>query len=188
MADVIDVANYILEISREESEDGEYELISHMKLQKLIYYCQGYFLALYGKPLFPEPIEAWKHGPVCPKLYHILKDYGALPITASIDPERIMLDKNERYLIEMVYDSYGQYSASRLRKITHEEAPWKNAWINTAIPQETMLKFFESRLEVDPTGIPRSTDNEKIELLKIMEKAEADGEIDLSQFCVPVGT
>ena len=33
MADVFDVANYILEISREESEDGEYELISHMKLQ-----------------------------------------------------------------------------------------------------------------------------------------------------------
>ena len=67
MADVIDVANYILEISREESGDDEYELISHMKLQKLVYFCQGYSLALYGRPLFPEPIEAWTHGPVCPK-------------------------------------------------------------------------------------------------------------------------
>jgi uncharacterized phage-associated protein len=187
MADVIDVANYILEISREESEDGEYELISHMKLQKLIYFCQGYSLALYGKPLFPEPIEAWTHGPVCPKLYHILKGYGALPITASIDPEKIMLNEHDRQLIGMVYDSYGQYSASRLRQITHEEDPWKNARINTTIPLETMLRYFESRIEVNPADILPSTDDEKRELLKVLEKAEANGEINLSRFCVPMG-
>jgi len=188
MADVIDVANYILEISREESEDGEYELISHMKLQKLIYFCQGYSLALYGKPLFPEPIEAWTHGPVCPKLYHILKGYGSLPITASIDPEKINLNEHERYLIGMVYDTYGQYSASRLRKITHEEGPWKNACRDDTILQEAMLQYFESLIEVNPADIPPSTDNEKKVLLKILEKAEANGEINLSRFCIPMGT
>ena len=188
MADVIDVANYILEISREESEDGEYELISHMKLQKLVYFCQGYSLALYGKPLFPEPIEAWTHGPVCPKLYHLLKGYGPLPITASIDPERIILNGHEKQLIEMVYDSYGQYSASHLRKITHEEGPWKTAWVGVAIPQETILEYFESLIEVNSANIPPSTDDEKKELQKILEKAEANGEINLSRFCIPVGT
>jgi len=188
MADVIDVANYILEISREESEDGEYELISHMKLQKLIYFCQGYSLALYGKPLFPEPIEAWTHGPVCPKLYHILKGYGSLPITASIDPEKIKLNEHERHLIGMVYDTYGQYSASCLRKITHEEGPWKNACIDGTILQEAMLQYFESLIEVNPADIPPSTDNEKKELLTILEKAEANGEINLSRFCIPMGT
>jgi uncharacterized phage-associated protein len=187
MADVIDVANYILEISHEESEDGEYELISHMKLQKLVYFCQGYSLALYGRPLFSEPVEAWTHGPVCPKLYHLLKGYGSLPITASIDPERIMLNEHEKHLIEMVYDSYGQYSASRLRKITHEEGPWKTARINTAIPQEAMFKYFESCIEVNPADIPRSADGDKDKLLKNLEKAEADGEINLSQFCVSMG-
>jgi uncharacterized phage-associated protein len=188
MADVIDVANYILEISREESEDGEYELISHMKLQKLIYFCQGYFLAFYAKPLFPEPIEAWPHGPVCPKLYHLLKGYGSLPITASIDPERIMLNDDQKHLIGMVYDSYGQYSASHLRKITHKEGPWKDTWPESVISQEALLKYFESRIEVEPAAIPPSTDDEKKQLLKILEKAEADGEIDMSQFCVPMGT
>ena len=186
MADVFDVANYILEISREESEDGEYELISHMKLQKLVYFCQGYSLALYGKPLFPDPIEAWTHGPVCPKLYHILKGYGSSPITASINPEKIMLNEHEKYLIGMVYDSYGQYSASRLRKITHEEGPWNNTSDTTPIPQEAMLKYFESLIEVNPENIPPSSDNVKNELLKILEKAEANGEINMSQFCVPM--
>jgi len=187
MADVIDVANYILEISREESEDGEYELISHMKLQKLIYFCQGYFLALQGRPLFSEPIEAWPHGPVCPKLYHILKGYGSSPITAIIDPSRITLTEKERRIIGMVYDSYGQYSASRLRKITHEEGPWKTSPANDLIPQEAMIEYFETLVEVNPANIPQSADNKKSELLKIMEKAEADGEINLSEFCVPVG-
>jgi uncharacterized phage-associated protein len=188
MADVIDVANYILEISRKESEDGEYELISHMKLQKLVYFCQGYSLALYGKPLFPESIEAWTHGPVCPKLYHLLKGYGSLPITASIDPERIILNEREKRLVEMVYDSYGQYSASRLRKITHDNGPWKTTCEQAPIPQDSMLRYFESLIEVNPADIPPSTDEAKGELLKILEKAEADGEINLSQFCVPMGT
>ena len=188
MADVIDVANYILEISREESVDGEYELISHMKLQKLVYFSQGYFLVLHGKPLFPDPVEAWTHGPVCPKLYHLLKVYGSLPITASIDPARIILDESEKHLIGMVYNTYGQYSASRLRKITHEEGPWKTTPADTPISQEAMLEYFKSLIEVNPANIKPSDNDEKKELLKILEKAEADGELNLSQFCVPVGT
>jgi len=187
MSDVIDVANYILEVVREESPDDDYELISHMKLQKLLYFCQGYSLALCGRPLFPEPIEAWTHGPVCPKLYHLLKNYGPLPITASIDPDKIILNEYEKSIVELVYDSYGQYSASRLRKITHEEGPWKTTMINTTITQNDMLKYFESLVEVTPTDIPLSSDSEKNELRKFLEKAESNGEINLSQFCVPMG-
>jgi uncharacterized phage-associated protein len=187
MANVIDVANYILEISREETEDGEYELISHMKLQKLVYFCQGFSLALADKPLFAEAIEAWEHGPVCPKLYHILKGYGSSPITASIDPERILLDENEKRLISMVYGAYGQYSASRLRKITHESGPWSSIRANSPIPQEAMSKYFLSLVEVEAKDMPVSSDEEKKELLNILEQAEADGELKMSQFCIPMG-
>jgi len=188
MPSVIDVANYVLEISRESSDDGEYELISHMKLQKLVYFCQGFFLALYGKPLFPETIEAWTHGPVCPRLYHILKNYGSSPITPVIDTDRINLEEHEKHLIAMVYDTYGQYSAAYLRKLTHKEGPWNTIWEGTTIPQEAMLKYFNSLVEVNPSDIPPSVGNEKRELLEILKKAEANGEIDLSRFCVPMGT
>ena len=180
MADIFDVANYILKISREDPEDDEYELISHMKLQKLIYFCQGYSLALYGKPLFPETIEAWRHGPVCPKLYHILKGYGSSPITATVDPDKIDLEEHEKRLIGMVYATYGQYSASKLRQITHKEGPWKGSWEGSEIPQEAMMEYFESLIEVNPREIPPTSDEEKRELLELLEEAEANGELRLS--------
>jgi len=186
MADVIDVANYILEICREESEDEEYELISHLKLQKLIYFCQGYSLAFFGKPLFNDAIEAWKHGPVCPKLYHILKSYGSLPITASVEPEKISLNDNEKQLIRMVYDFYGRYSAMWLRKITHEEGPWKDTRTSSVISYEALLNYFSTLVEELPAGHPW-TDEERKEAKKILEEAEANGKIDLSQFCVQMG-
>jgi uncharacterized phage-associated protein len=188
MADVFDVANYILEISREESEDGEYELISHMKLQKLVYFCQGFSLALLEKPLFTEPIEAWEHGPVCPKLYHLLKGYGASPVASIADPEKIALNENEKLLVKMVYDAYGQYSAAKLRKITHEEGPWKETGASSPISYKAMTDYFNSLVLVNPNTALPSTDEEKEEIVKILEEAEANGEIDLSQFCIQMGT
>ena len=65
MATVFDVARYIL--SRQDQNAGD--TISNMKLQKLVYYAQGFALAITGKPLFQEDIEAWEHGPVAPALY-----------------------------------------------------------------------------------------------------------------------
>jgi uncharacterized phage-associated protein len=187
MADVVDVANYILEISREETEYGEFELISHMKLQKLVYFCQGFSLALSSKPLFEGEIEAWEHGPVSPKLYHLLKRYGALPITASIEPEKIILSENEKHLINMVYNAYGQYSASRLRKITHENGPWRNTMINSVISPEVMSNYFLSLIEVNSENMVESSSDEKSELLNILKQAEDDGEFKMSQFSIPMG-
>jgi len=186
MADVIDVANYILEICREESEGEECELISHLKLQKLIYFCQGYSFAFFNKPLFTDAIEAWTHGPVCPKLYHMLKNYGSLPITASIDPDKISLNDDEKKLVRLVYDAYGQYSAMKLRKITHEEGPWKDTMTSTVISFEAMSKYFTARLEVESADHPW-TDDERKKAKETLEELEANGEIDLSQFCVPMG-
>lgn len=48
MATVFDVARYIL--SRQDQNAGD--TISNMKLQKLVYYAQGFALAITGKPLF----------------------------------------------------------------------------------------------------------------------------------------
>ena len=187
MADVIDVANYILEISREPCPDGEYDIITHMKLQKLAYFCQGHFLAFCGRPLFRDPIEAWEHGPVCPELYRLFRDYGSFPLTTSINPQRIALDDDEKRFIGMVYDAYKVYSASGLRNLTHREGPWKSTPQNAVITPDAMLGYFEPLTEANPADIPPFTEAEKCNLVSILEKAEADGGIDLSRFSVAVG-
>jgi len=42
-------------------------------------------------------------------------------------------------------------------------------------------------MEVSPADIPPSTESEKRELINILERAEANGEIDLSGYGVPMG-
>jgi uncharacterized phage-associated protein len=79
MFNIEDITKYILA-----NRDSE-EVISHLKLQKLLYYCQGFYLAICDKPLFSESIHHWDHGPVIPAVYNTYKNHGAnnLPIVAS---------------------------------------------------------------------------------------------------------
>lgn len=65
-----EIANWFLSYNDylREIEDEDTDYISNLKLQKLLYYAQGSFLSIYDKPLFEDPIEAWRHGPVPSKI------------------------------------------------------------------------------------------------------------------------
>lgn len=146
MAKALDVANYFL--SRHEQDSGDDEGISNLKLQKLTYYAQGFHLALTGDPLFSESIEAWAHGPVIPSLYHSFKVHGrdTIPAPKNFDATAIFT-KDQMELLEEVYDVFGQYSAWRLRSITHQESPWiKHAPNASEIPHSELTEYFRSRL------------------------------------------
>lgn len=142
MARARDVAEYILRLAYAEDEP---ELVSHLKLQKLVYYAQGFHLAIYNQPLFSEQIEAWPHGPVCPELYHVYKRYDADPIEPDLDYEP-NLSPEEEELIAEVYQVYGQYSAWRLREMTHEEPPWRKTPQEEIISHKAMAEFFKTQL------------------------------------------
>lgn len=126
MLSVRKVAEYFLAKADESVGDG----ISNLKLQKLVYYAQGFHLALHGGPLFAERIEAWEHGPVVPELYHHYKGHGAgnIPAPAASDPDDY--DRASAELLDEVYDVFGQYSAWKLRNMTHEDRPWIDAYQN----------------------------------------------------------
>jgi uncharacterized phage-associated protein len=145
MHSCFDVAKYFLAQSSEDAGD----LISNLKLQKLVYYAQGFSLALNRRPLFNEQIEAWLHGPVVPDLYHVYKAFGSGHIP---HPEEFDLDTftaEERELLDEVYEFYGQYSAWRLRQLTHDETPWRESYregSNQVISQDSMTRFFETQV------------------------------------------
>lgn len=137
-----DVANYFLSLQGSDAGDA----ISNMKLQKLLYYAQGFALAILGKPLFEEDFEAWMHGPVLRNIYNRYKKYGMSAIPA---PARFSFRKytqEERDLLDEVYRSFGQYSAWALSEMTHQTPPWKDTERNGIISKESMKAYFSTRV------------------------------------------
>ncbi|MDB6118895.1 MAG: putative prophage protein, partial [Verrucomicrobiaceae bacterium] len=79
MPNALDVAKYFL--SKADADEAG-DVISNLKLQKLLYYAQGFHLALTGAPLFEEDIQAWVHGPVVREVWQAFNQYGANGIPA----------------------------------------------------------------------------------------------------------
>lgn len=145
-----EVARYFL--ANQDEEAGE--LISNLKLQKLIYYAQGFHLAVFGQPLFGDKIKAWAHGPVVPDVWHTYKNTGWGAIGKPDNFELEKYSKDTRDLLDEVNRVYGQYSATKLRDMTHEEPPWKEAWERVQrgdkddeIKHDAMRKYFSTLVE-----------------------------------------
>ncbi len=146
---VIDIANRI--VLGTQTEQGD--IISNLKLQKLLYYLQGYWLAVFDKPLFDDEIEAWMYGPVVPAVYDCFKSYGAGAIMPDEIKEQPQIDfsTEENDLFFNILDEYGQFSAVKLMEMTHNEMPWKSVEVGrgNVISQSVMKKFFLTQIEND---------------------------------------
>jgi len=138
------VARYFLSLADDDAGD----LISNFKLQKLVYYAQGFHLAIYNEPLFGEDIEAWTHGPVVPDLYHLYKchGFGAIPKPTDIDFDIYSDEVTE--LLDEVYDVFGQFSAWKLRNMTHEEPPWEKSKKHAGIISKSSMKEYFKTLVI----------------------------------------
>lgn len=142
MYKALDIANWFLQyndyLSNCENEDTD--LISNLKLQKLLYYAQGCYLAVYDKKLFDEDIVAWRHGPVIESIYRYFKEYGSKGIDEF---DAVIIDNDTSSLLEDVYKVFGKYSAWGLRQMTHGETPWQSTEINCVIDPEVIKKYFK---------------------------------------------
>lgn len=145
-ATVNQVADYLLSYSREFGD-----VLTNLKLQKLVYYAQAWFLALYDDPLFDAPFEAWPHGPVQPDLYHRFKEYRWKPILEEIRPPKFP-PEIEDHLNEII-DTYGDMTAHHLERLVHQEDPWikargglpPDAHCSTVISHDDMKDFYRRK-------------------------------------------
>lgn len=132
MASIFDVAKYLLSKSP----------MSPKKLQKLCYYCEGWSLALRdGKTLFPERMEAWVHGPVCPELYRNYRGYGWDDIPQYTAGNFGNLSSDDKDVIDAVFSAYGNLDGDSLEFLTHNEKPWIAArhGIDPEIPSNELI-------------------------------------------------
>jgi uncharacterized phage-associated protein len=142
---VIDIANKI--IATTDSSHGE--TISNLKLQKILYYLQGFFIAVFDRKLFEEPIEAWQYGPVVKNVYDHFKAFSSSSISLKDDEKIIDLTDTETELFKEVMEEYGQFSAIKLMNMTHEEFPWKKTFSENPqgeISYELLKEYFKTQI------------------------------------------
>ena len=146
------------EIKEHIVENDEYEVyegITHLKLQKLLYYAQGVFLSMNnGNKLFPEKIMAWEHGPVVEEVYFNYRGNGRNFIELTSNKtndkiiEKIENDFNTSNILNMVYSNFAIYTAWQLRDMTHElGTPWditiKKEGLNHEIKTVLIKDYFD---------------------------------------------
>ena len=107
------------------------EEVTPLMLQKLLYFIQGIYSALCGRPMFAEDCEAWVHGPVYPEVYNLFRDFKYNPIEdarfAVLYGTAEKLTEEEKKVIDLVLDTFGVYGGKTLERITHSERPWREA-------------------------------------------------------------
>jgi len=104
---------------------------SPLALQKLLYYIQGVYSALSGKLMYSETCEAWRHGPVYPKVYNLLRDFRYSPADdarfAVLRCKKDLLSADERQAADLVLGTFGRYGGKALELIARKEDPWVKA-------------------------------------------------------------
>jgi len=152
---VDDVAAYFVHRDAQQPEPD----VTPLKLQKLLYYTQGQYLAATGHRLFDETIEAWDLGPVVNRVYARYADMGGQIIAASQQPITVpVMTSRVRTFLDRIWDVYARYTSSRLVTMTHSEAPWLDfhradtkhapipdtallSWFHRSVPAERVVLF-----------------------------------------------
>ena len=123
--------------------------ITHLKLQKLVYYAQAWSMVLLEKELFSEDFQAWAHGPVAPSLFQTYRGSGWEALAAPDECPKIKDEYKE--VLKDVLATYGQKSAKYLERLTHSEAPWKDArgglapeeYSQEPISKASIIKYYD---------------------------------------------
>lgn len=148
MRKAIEIADFLLELFKFDEEG-----LTNLKLNKLLYYAQGFSYQRLGMPLFSDEIEAWTYGPVVADVYKMFQPCGRNPITPP--DKTVELNLEEEELLIDVAREYGRYSANGLVSMTHRSGtPWSQVYKeheHNTIPKELISRYFKTIEDPLPT-------------------------------------
>ena len=130
----IEVAKIIMKYSKE--NNLEY---SNLRVQKLLYFIQAYFIVALKKVCFNETILAWAYGPVVREVYDAIKNEEI-----DLEEELFMhnISQEDKNIIENLVQNYKNKSTWELVEITHRQDPWVKAYPNNVITPKSMGDYF----------------------------------------------
>lgn len=118
--------------------------ITNLKLQKTLYYIQGYHSKFIGEPLFSDDFEHWPYGPVIPSVYFEFCSFGANAIRVFPSyPVFSDYSTKEKKIIRKVLDKCLTMTARELVEKSHQEEPWQNTSESEIIPFNSILHYFQ---------------------------------------------
>lgn len=150
--DSVLLSNYILK---------HYGPMSHLKLQKLLFYCDAYHLAYFDVELIEDKFEAWVHGPVSRKVFDSLKDKSLLYSDIEYVDNGIDIDETfeslsslQKDLLNNILSTLSTWTGTELEASTHDEKPWLEARLgygeadrcHELISKETTRTFYKRDL------------------------------------------
>lgn len=143
MYNALDVAHYIIKRCNDTGQ-----LVSNLKLQKILYFVQAEFLVATGDACYREQIEAWDFGPVVPEVYRRYKSYGSAGIPYYCNDSMIPISNIDQELMNAIIDKCAGYSASQLVEISHHQDPWRDAYKpyrNCPISNDSIKRYFTEK-------------------------------------------
>lgn len=144
MLNAKNISYYLISLSNHNIEDE----FTNLKLQKILYYLQGHYLAINETPLFEDSIEAWDLGPVVSDVYHTFKSYGnGTIIMPETETNFDFISKESKAFINNVYTYYRQFSALKLVDMTHNEKPWTLTYkksMSNVIGNDLLKDYFKT--------------------------------------------
>lgn len=150
MQNVLDISKYVIFKYWKAGKT-----ITNLKLQKILYYIQGYALKRCNETAYSEAIYRWPYGPVVPESYFEYSRFRSRPIEEPSDTEmELVLKKLKRdramvSIIDEVVEKSFPFSAGELVEKTHEELPWRSTGDSMIITISLMFMYFN---ENDPLG------------------------------------
>jgi uncharacterized phage-associated protein len=118
----VDIAAYVLFLAKQEPDPKFQKGLGAKKLQKILYYVQGWSLGRRDCVVFRDAIHAWRDGPV---VREVRERYGdRFAASTDVEPE---LSDDTKAFIAAVWEDYKSLSQQELINRTHKEAPWLNA-------------------------------------------------------------
>lgn len=157
--------------------------LTAMKLQKLLYYVQGWHLAITGEPLFEEDFKGYADGPVLVSVWRARQDPTTRRHQAATLPT---LTPEAEKIVQLVLTEYGGRSGDELSALSHSERPWQEARVglregergSRPVTKESMTRFFRderrlgNRTAADLTsgGMYIADPNQEVDVRSLIEE------------------
>lgn len=136
-----------------------------VKLQKTLFFMNGWHLAVTGSPCIDEPFEVWQYGPVVRSVYYRLEPFGDGPITDCLkdyDPvsesfkSYVVSDSKHQFyeILALTWEKYVGVDVARLSAMSHApDSPWATAKKNgiTIISNDITMTYFIGLARPDTT-------------------------------------